>query len=95
MGFYCSKRCQKADWKARHKIICKQAKERRDLVSDVSSKLTSFVDFSNDGNNNDGEGGDLIEQRMDMMQAGAGRGGSGNVNNRYDVNKPLNKSTFI
>lgn len=28
---YCSRRCQKADWKKRHKNICAQAAEQREM----------------------------------------------------------------
>ena len=37
---YCSRECQVADWKARHKKICKKAKELHDMVEKHAKLMT-------------------------------------------------------
>lgn len=39
---YCSKECQKVDWKLRHKHVCKKANEDRDRIKKVSAMLEKF-----------------------------------------------------
>jgi hypothetical protein len=43
--FYCSKECQVADWKFRHKIVCKKSKEERDEVKLFASAFGNAIDM--------------------------------------------------
>ena len=39
---YCCKKCQQEDWSARHKKICKKAKEKRDMTAQAGSFIQMF-----------------------------------------------------
>ncbi len=39
---YCKKDCQKQDWKARHKKVCKEAAQQREKIQRVSQMLSMF-----------------------------------------------------
>jgi len=56
---YCSKDCQRADWNARHKVVCKKAKREREQTTSVGSMLQSLSDLSLTGQWPEGEGGDI------------------------------------
>jgi hypothetical protein len=40
MPLYCSKECQKADWVARHKTICKKFKEQREQTAQAGDFIS-------------------------------------------------------
>jgi hypothetical protein len=67
---YCSKECQKLDWKARHKAICKQAKEQRDKTAKVGKMMQMLSDMSMSGQ---GLGGGA--SLADMLREAAGNEG--------------------
>mmetsp|Transcript_18182 Transcript_18182/g.45913 ORF Transcript_18182/g.45913 Transcript_18182/m.45913 type:complete len:136 (-) Transcript_18182:609-1016(-) len=46
---YCGPECQKADWKARHKHVCKKVKEKRELMKKAGRMLQNLSDFSLSG----------------------------------------------
>lgn len=43
---YCGPECQKQDWKARHKQVCKEAKAQRDQAADVGKMMQRLSDVS-------------------------------------------------
>ena len=43
LAAYCGRDCQIADWKIRHKILCKKAKAEKDQTQLVSSLLEGFA----------------------------------------------------
>ncbi|KAI2512982.1 f-box protein [Fragilaria crotonensis] len=43
LAAYCSKDCQIADWKIRHKVLCKKAKAEKDKTQRVSAFLEGFA----------------------------------------------------
>lgn len=42
LAYYCSRDCQVADWKARHKQVCKKGSEFRDQTKKVADLLSKF-----------------------------------------------------
>lgn len=44
LAFYCSRECQVADWKGRHKKVCKHGSDRRDQHKKVSDLLNMFAE---------------------------------------------------
>lgn len=43
LAAYCGRACQTADWKIRHKILCKEAKAEKDKTKRVSALLEGFA----------------------------------------------------
>lgn len=43
---YCSVACQKADWKARHKVVCKEAAKQREMMARVGNLMQGLSDRS-------------------------------------------------
>ena len=43
LAAYCGKECQTADWKIRHKILCKKAKAEKDMTLRTSALLEAFA----------------------------------------------------
>ena len=43
LAVYCSEKCQRQDWKARHKVVCKKAKKQHDRTMKASSFLDAFA----------------------------------------------------
>ena len=43
---YCSRECQRADWKARHKVVCKEGKLTREKTKSVGKMLQMLSDMS-------------------------------------------------
>lgn len=41
-SYYCSPECQKADWKTRHRVLCKETSEEKGLIASVSKKLMAM-----------------------------------------------------
>lgn len=40
---YCSRKCQRSDWKMRHKHVCESAAEKRSMEVDVSKGIKAFL----------------------------------------------------
>lgn len=49
VAHYCSRECQKADWKAKHKFVCKKGAENRDKTASVGKMLQMLSDMSMSG----------------------------------------------
>ena len=49
LPFYCSRKCQRADWKARHKHVCKNAAADAGGMADVSKMMQMLSDMSLSG----------------------------------------------
>ena len=65
---YCSRECQKSDWKARHKKICKTASEGREQMAKVGKMLQFISDASFAG----ADTGADMSALMSSMHSGQG-----------------------
>lgn len=57
---YCGTTCQKADWAARHKRVCREAKKRRDVTCEAGSLLQMLSDVSLTGGDFGGSLRDIL-----------------------------------
>lgn len=43
VAIYCSRNCQKSDWKVRHKQVCKEAAKQREMIERTSHSMSMFM----------------------------------------------------
>jgi len=49
VAIYCSRECQAADWKARHKKVCKEAAKEREQITRMGKMMQGISDLSMTG----------------------------------------------